>query len=316
MADRQEKNDSHTMPTAILGASGFIGNYLTLTLLHLGYITHLLYNRKDPQFTSVRGKVVTFRGSIENEKALEECFESCETVYHLVGLIAQTKDKTFEKVVEGGTEKVVRAAQNAGVRKIIYLSALGTAPDSDSLYFQTKYRAEQTIINSGLDYTIFRPSIVYGAEDQFINRIASMIKRAPFLPVIGDGLYRLQPVYVEELCAVMASAASEDFTSRKIYEIGGPEQLTYLEIVDIIKRVLEIKRVNIHIPIGLVRLVAALMEKIIKRAPITTDQIKMMRAGSTCDATVAEKAFNVKFSALETQLSKYLRSPHGRSQRI
>ena len=317
MSDTAFDNDPvDATRAAVLGASGFIGSYLTLTMLHFGYVTHLLYNNRDPQFTSVRGKVITYRGSIEDEKALEDCFKDCEIVYHLVGLIAETRNKTFKAVVVDGTNKVVQAAKNAGVKKIIYLSALGVKPNSESLYFQTKHLAEQIVINSGLDYTIFRPSVVYGIGDKFINRIAELIKKLPVLPVTGDGLYRLQPVYVEELCAVMALAGKEDFTSREIYEIGGPQPLTYPEIVDIIKRILGIKRLNIHIPANLVRWAAALMEKIFNPAPITVDQIKMMRAGSTCDITKVEDAFNVKFSALEAQLSKYLRSPNGRGERV
>jgi NADH dehydrogenase len=133
-----------------------------------------------------------------------------------------------------------------------------------------------------------------------------MIKWLPVIPVIGDGKYKLQPVYVEELCAVMALSSRERFTDGTTYEIGGPEQLTYNEIIDIIKRVLNKKRPVFHIPIWSARTAAAVMERVMKPAPLTRDQIKMLAAGSTCDHTRVEKEFGITFSRLETQLHKYL----------
>ncbi|MDD4051742.1 MAG: complex I NDUFA9 subunit family protein [candidate division Zixibacteria bacterium] len=291
---------------AVLGGSGFIGSYLVLNLLQMGCRFNLLVNRTDPDLVSPTGRIKTFQGSIENETALEECFTGCEVVYHLVGLIAETRTKTFQKTVVEGTGHVVAAARKAGVKKIIYLSALGADPDARSAYYRTKFQAERQVVASGLDYTIFRPSIVYGLQDKFINMLAGMIRRSPVTPVVGDGQYRLQPVYVEELCAVMARSAREGFTSGRIYEIGGAEPLTYLEILDIIKRILKKKRVTVHIPVFMARWGARVLELFMKPAPLTVDQIAMLAGGSTCDQTIAERDFGVKFSPLENQLQKYL----------
>jgi uncharacterized protein YbjT (DUF2867 family) len=301
---RPDADEPHRV--AVLGGTGFIGTYLVLDLLQMGHTVHLLYNRTEPDFVSVRGQIKTFRGSIEDESALRAGFAGCDIVYHLVGIIVETRDKSFESTVARGTANVVAAARAAGVKKIIYLSALGAREHADTQYFRTKWTAEQQVIAAGLDYTIFRPSIVYGIEDKFINMLAGLIRRTPVVPVIGHGRYKLQPVYVEELCAVMAAASRAPFTTRKVYEIGGPEQLTYLEIIDIIKRVMNRRRGTIHVPVWLAKLGAAMMGKILKPAPLTTDQIRMLEAGSTCDQTVAEKEFGVRFSPLERQLRKYL----------
>jgi uncharacterized protein YbjT (DUF2867 family) len=297
-----------TQAIAVLGSGGFIGTYLTLNLLRMGDRLHLLSHKTNPDFVSPGGQIRTFHGSIEDEESLVRCFTGCDLVYHLVGIIAETRTKTFQKTVAGGTAKVVSAAQSAGVKKIIYLSALGTTSDAESLYFKSKWQAEQHIITSGLRYTIFRPSIVYGKEDKFINKIADMVRRLPVLPVIGGGHFRLQPVYVEELCAVMAVAGRKDFTIGKTYEVGGPEPLTYMEILDIIQRVLGRRRIRVHIPMAMIRSAAAILELVMKPAPLTRDMLKMMVAGSTCDQTVVEKEFGVKFSRLEAQLQGYLRS--------
>lgn len=301
-----DRKDDAPTTIAVLGSSGFIGTYLTLNLAQMGNSLRLLYHRNDPDFVSPRGRIETVQGSINDEESLVRCFEGCRQVYHLVGIIVETGEKTFQKTVADGTATVISAARKAGVKKIFYLSALGTADNAESTYFRTKWEAEQHIRNSGLGYTIFRPSIVYGIQDEFINKIATMIRWLPVVPVIGDGEYKLQPVYVEELCAVMSLSSRQSFTDGKTYEVGGPERLTYNQILDIIKRVLNKRRPVFHIPVSWARAAAAVMERMMKPAPLTRDQVKMMAAGSTCDHTVVEKEFGVTFSQLETQLHKYL----------
>jgi len=311
--DRHDKqhDDDRPIKVAVLGGSGFIGSYVVMNLLHMGCYVNLLINRRDPDYVSPRGRLKTFTGRIEDSEALEACFEGCEFVYHLIGLIAETRDKTFKGTVIDGTAKVVAAAKKAGVRKIFFLSALGTSDNAESLYFYAKNEAEKLVRQSGLDYTIFRPSVVYGVGDQFVNRIAKMVRRAPLVPVLGDGLYKIQPVYVEELAAVMVMSLRREQTNGQTYEIAGPDQLTYLEFIDIIKRVLNVDKGKIHIPMGMVKLAACVLGTFMKPAPITVDQLKMMQAGSTCDHTVAERAFDVKFSGFEGQLFKYMRTKHG-----
>ena len=302
---RQTAGEEEFPAVAVLGGSGFIGTYLVMSLLQMGYQVNLLVNRTSPDLISPRGRIRTFAGSIENAVALEACCAGCSAVFHLVGLIFETRSKTFQETVVEGTAKAVAAARTAGVPKIVYLSALGASAEAASRYYQTKYQAEQQVRNSGLDYTIFRPSIVYGRQDKFINRLARMIRLAPIVPVIGDGRYKLQPVYVEELAALMAASARAAFTSRQIFEIGGPQQLTYLELLDIIKGIMKVKRGTLHLPVSLARWGAGLMERFLKPAPLTVDQITMLLAGSTCDQTIAERAFGVRFSPLEMQLQKY-----------
>lgn len=307
-AARNRSGDSTSGKIAVLGSSGFIGMHLTLFLLQMGCHLKLLYHRTDPDYVSPRGQIESVMGSINDVEALERCFTGCSHVYHLVGIIAETRTKTFQRTVAEGSKTIIAAAKKAGVAKIIYLSALGASKDAGTAYFRTKWEAEQAVIDSGLEYTIFRPSIVYGVRDKFINRIASMIKYSPVVPVIGDGRYRLQPVYVEELAAVMAQASRLDKTSGKIYDVGGPEQLTYMEILNIIMRVLGRKRLIAQIPISWARLAAAVMEKVLKPAPLTRDQIRMLEKESICDHTIVEKEFGVTFSRLELQLQKYLRT--------
>jgi uncharacterized protein YbjT (DUF2867 family) len=305
--DRREDKIWHV---GVVGGSGFIGGHLTLNLLQYGFHLHALSHRRPVDLVSIRGRVQVFDGSIEDEEAMVQCFEGCDVVYHLVGIIVETKTKTFEKTIRLGTERLVAAAKRAGVKRLIFLSALGTDSHAASRYFESKYAAEKTIKHSGLDYVIFRPSIVYGVEDQFINKIARIMKFSPFVPVIGDGLYQFQPLYVEELTAIMAYAADKEFVSKKTYEVAGPDRLTYLDLVDIIQRILNRKRMIVKIPFSVAHAAASILEKVVKPAPLTTDQLSMMRAGNTCDHTLVEREFGVSFAPLEQQLSKYLGKIH------
>ena len=291
---------------AVLGGSGFIGSHLVMQLLKVGCRLNLLTNKTKPDFISPGGRILKVNGSIESYENLRQCLIGCQAVYHLVGLIAETKEKSFEKTVVGGTSNVVRAAGDEGVKKVFYLSALGTEEQALSLYHQTKWKSERTIIDSGLDYTIFRPSVVYGEEDKFVNMIARMFRFLPIIPVIGDGLYKLQPIYVDELCYVMVKAMQDDNSDRKIYELGGPRQLTYIEFLDIIGQTLNKKRVKIKIPFALAKMVARIMEKMIRPSPLTVDQIRMLSAGSICDNTKVGEDFGVEFSTLESNLKRYL----------
>ncbi len=312
MSDQQMANDHNNLnsnnipPVAVLGGSGFIGSSLVMKLLHVGAKINLLTHHVEHDLVSPRGQLKFFEGDINNQESLEACFSGCAAVFHLVGIIAETKQNTFQKTVLEGTETVVRAAKKAGVGKVIYLSALGTNVKAQSKYHRSKYGAEQTIIKSGLDYTIFRPSVVFGPGDQFINMVAGMIRSLPLLPIIGDGLYKLQPVFLEDLTSVMVLSLSRTESSGKLYEVGGPEALTYLGIVDIIKQVLNKKRLHIHLPMGLMRLVASVLEKVLSPAPITVDQLKMMKAGSTCDHKIVEKQFGLKFTPLGKELPTYM----------
>lgn len=299
-------DSNNSPPVAILGGSGFIGSSLVFKLLHIGARINFLTHRSDPDLLSPGGQIKFFKGDINDSKSLENCFSGCAALYHLVGIIAETKSQTFQKTVLEGTEAVIHAARKTGVKKIIYLSALGTNLHAKSNYHRTKYGAEQLIIKSGLDYTIFRPSVVFGSGDQFINMIARMVRQFPVVPVIGDGQYKLQPVFVEDLTTIMALSLARSQSSNKLYEVGGPEALTYLEILDIIKQILNKRRPNIHLPVSLMRLIASVLERFLTPAPITVDQLKMMEAGSTCDETLVEKEFEFKFTTLEKQLPAYL----------
>jgi uncharacterized protein YbjT (DUF2867 family) len=222
---------------------------------------------------------------------LEQALRSCDAVIHLVGIIRENPRKriTFPRIHVEGTNILLDAARKAGIQRFIHMSALGARPNAASLYHQTKYEAERMVIQSGIPYTIFRPSVIYGPDDEFVNMLAGLV-RLPVTPVIGDGTYRLQPVSRQTVADVFTEALTNDQSIGEIYEVGGPEQLSYNELLDQIGHALGKRAVRkLHVPLGLMKPVINLMEGF-SFFPITNTQFTMLLEGNTCTDT--EKLYN------------------------
>lgn len=294
------------MNVAVLGGTGFVGHHLVKKLLETNHHLTLLVHRHLNKEISYDNINVIY-GDIETIDSLDKAFENIDVVYHLVGIIAETKDKKFDKTVAEGTKNVVKACIEKGVKKIIYLSALGTSKSAKTKYHQTKYQAEQAIETSGLNFIIYRPSIVYGPGDSFISQLSKIIKWFPFTPVIGSGKYLFQPIFIDDLIQAMVLGLEIPEATGQIIDIAGPEKLEYLKILNIIKKVLRKKRLNFYIPITVMKKIAFCLEKIMKPSPITREQLLMMEMGNTGDISTMEKLFSIKPIDLENGLKKYLR---------
>ncbi|UCG62675.1 MAG: complex I NDUFA9 subunit family protein [Candidatus Zixiibacteriota bacterium] len=294
------------MKVAVTGGTGFVGRNLVNRLVAEDHQVTVL-THSDTGEGLFAGPVRTVAGSVDDALSLEAAFGGADVVYHLVGIIAETKHKTFERTVVVGTTNVVEACRRAGIEKLLYLSAMGTSHNARTEYHRTKYLAEQAVIKSGMEYVIYRPSVIYGLDDGFVSLLVRLITKSPITPVIGNGHYRLQPVYIDDVVSAMVQALTVQQANERIIEIGGPEKLEYLEILHIIKRVLGKKRVNFHIPMWVMRAVASVMEKLMKPAPITRDQLKMMATGNTGDITLMKQLFAIDPVPFEKGLRKYLR---------
>ena len=293
------------MRVAVTGATGFVGRHLVNRLLEDSHDVTVVINRRSGRdLFSDRVKYV--RVSVHNPNELEAAFCDCQVVFHLVGIIAETRTNTFEKTVEQGTKNVILACQQNRIETIVYLSAKGTSEDAESKYFKTKWAAEQIVKNSGLNWTIFRPSIIYGRDDDFLALMSKIIKLSPFVPIFGDGRYKLQPVYIGDLVNAMAQSINNRESHRETIEIGGAEPLEYVEIIDSIKKALNKRRMNLFIPMAVIKPVAVLLEKILKPAPLTTDQLVMLEKGSVCDLSKMKRLFEIEPVRFEDGLKKVL----------
>lgn len=293
------------MKVAVTGATGFVGRHLVTRLLADGEEVTAVIHRTHPEW--LRSSAAEARSaSVGDLSSLSSAFAGSEVVYHLVGIIAETRQNTFSRTVAEGTKNVVAACRKAGVAKLIYLSAMGTSAEAPAKYHQTKLVAEEAVIASGLDYVILRPSVIYGPGDGFVSLLSRMIRLTPVLPVIGSGRYRLQPVFVDDLMTVMTGCLRIEGAWGEIIDVGGPQKLEYLEILSIISSALHRKRMNFFVPTVVAKAAATVLEQIMKPAPLTVDQLTMMEMGSTGNIEKMKKLFELQPINLKDGLSNYL----------
>jgi NADH dehydrogenase len=292
------------MEIFIAGGTGFVGGHLQNILLEKGHSIRLLTHRRIP--TAASG-IQTVEGDVLKPETYAGTLKGCDAVINLVGIIRAFPEKgvTFEKLHVQATTMMIEAAQKAGLKRYLHMSALGTRPDAVTRYHKTKFRAEQSVRESGLDYTIFRPSIIFGPKDEFVNKLAAFIRTCPAVPVIGDGTYRLQPIAADDVARCYAMSLEMPETIGKTYELCGPDRLTYNEMLDAIGKIMGKADVpKLKSPAGLAKLAARLMEGF-SFFPLTTDQITMLLEESICDGKWRE-TFGFEPTGFAQGISSYL----------
>jgi NADH dehydrogenase len=211
----------------------------------------------------------------------------CGAIVHLVGIIRvqPARRVTFARLHTEATRNVLVRARKAGVPRYVHMSALGARPGARARYHQTKWAAEDAVRSSGLDWTIFRPSIVFGRGDAFVSVLGKVIRRLPVVPVLGDGRYRLQPIPVEQVAQGFARAIRTPATSRQAYEVAGPVPYAFVDLLDEIARALGRTRARkVHVPLAPVRLATRLHERL-PFYPLSSDQLTMLQEESVADPT-------------------------------
>src|SRR6266850_7183689 len=207
----------------VTGATGFVGHALLHQLCAAGYMVRCLVRHGSEGRLRGLGAIARIEGDVLTRHGLAEDMAGCDAVIHLVGIIREQRAAgvTFERVHVEGTRNVLEAARAAGVQRYLHMSALGTRPGAASRYHQTKWAAEEAVRASGLAWTIFRPSIIYGRGDGFVTLLASMVRRLPIVPVIGSGRARLQPVPVELVAEAFARSIRMATTEKHAFDVAG-----------------------------------------------------------------------------------------------
>jgi len=244
---------------------------------------------------------------------MEGGLNGVEAVVHLVGIISEVGQNTFENVHTRGTENIVAATRAAGMKRFIHMSALGTRPNAASRYHQSKWAAEEIVRRSGLAWTIFRPSIIYGPCDGFVNLFARMSRFSPVLPVMGSGQSKLQPVPVEDVATCFVRALSEPHSIGQIYDLCGTEVFTLEQILDLILEVTARRRIKLHLPLWLARCQAAFLEFVFPRLlgqapPLNRDQLIMLQEDNVGDPKPARELFGLKPVSFREGIVRYLTS--------
>jgi uncharacterized protein YbjT (DUF2867 family) len=290
----------------VTGGTGFVGQKVVHALRARGHDVRALVRRPKRARTLLSWGCELVRGDVADAATLGPATEGCEAVVHLVAIIRGRPDD-FARVMVSGTDDLITAAKTAGTKRFVLMSALGTNERNRELvpYFRAKWAMEQAIASSGLEYVVFRPSFVFGRDGGVLPMFVRQVRLSPVTPVVGTGETRLQPIWVEDVAELFAQAVDAPGAAGRTFEIGGPEAVTWNELYARIRKVLGVRRGTVHLPVGLVRAGASLVERL-PSAPITRDQLTMLVEGgdNVCDNGPALEVFDVDLVRLDEQIRR------------
>lgn len=292
------------MRVFLTGATGFVGSHLRRALVRNDFEVTALVRRPPAAEPGVTWVV----GDLLDPRVLAEGMQGCQAVIHLVGIIREQGEATFARMHVQATEQVLAAMRRAHVTRLLHMSALGAGPKPPSEYYRTKWLAEELVRATGLDYTIFRPSIIFGPGDGFVSLLAQQIRQFPVLPIIGSGEYPLAPISIRAVVSAFLQALALDgATQAKTIELCGPEVLTYLQMLDIIAARLHVKKSRVHIPVPLMSALIGLAQGLHFPLPITRDEMRMLLLGNVCsDDSTARAVFDLPHITLAEGIREYL----------
>ena len=282
------------MTVLVTGATGFLGRRVVRQLLDSGQEVRVMVRAPGRESVLATPPTDVCYGDVSDPDALAEACRGIDTVVHLVAVI-RGGPRQFEAVNRQGAANVAAAAQAAGsVKHFIHLSAIGAAAEPRLQYLHSKWQGEQEVIQSGLRYTIIRPSLIFGPGDEFTRAVAALVRITPATPVIGSGLNRLQPIHVDDVAAAVAVANGGNLRGSRIIAIGGPQQLSYNEIVATVADALGRSRRRINIPVWAVRLPIAALSTLTRNPPINRAMLQLigMRNVTDTDSVAAAFGFN------------------------
>jgi NADH dehydrogenase len=271
----------------VTGANGFVGSHMIPALLGAGHQVVALV-RDDEGGRQVLARlpeaqhaaVTTRLGDVTRAESLPAAMTGVDAVLHLVAVPRDWDNgATLRLVNTEGTRNVVAAASAAGVRRFVHLGALGVVDDPTLHYGSSKAKGMAIVRESGLDWTILAPSLLFGPRDGFFNILADLVRMSPgIVPVTGKGDARFQPLAIEDLGRAVVQVLGDAGSIGREYQLGGPRYWTYKEIMQEVLRGMGRKRALVPMPVVLIRLVAATMETLrIKAFPVATDQLRQLK---------------------------------------
>ena len=273
----------------VFGGSGFLGRHVVRALAKRDYRIRVAVRRPELaghlQPVGRVGQIHAVQANLRYPASVAAAMRDSEVAINLVGILTESGRQTFDAVQGTGAETIAKAAAAVSAR-MVHVSAIGADAESASGYARAKAAGEQAVLAAVPGASILRPSVVFGPEDDFTNRFAGLAKVSPFLPLIGGGTTRLQPVYVGDVAQAVADAVEGKTKPGAIYELGGPEILTMREIMEFILEVTERKRLLLPLPFGLAKLQAALLQFAPGALKLTPDQVELLQS----DNVVSEAA--------------------------
>jgi uncharacterized protein YbjT (DUF2867 family) len=287
----------------VTGGTGFVGPHIVQRLVDDGHTVRVLEHTAGSSAALPNQEAV--QGEMTDAESLRRAAEAQEAVVHLVALLAGTPEE-FRQVMEEGTRHLIAAARDAGVGRFVLMSALGVTDQTKDLvpYYHAKWQMEQDVSSSGLEHVIFRPSFIFGRGGGALAQFRRIAKLSPVTPIVGPGTQRIQPIWVDDVAAYFAAGVVKPEAANRTFELGGPDVVSWNEFWSQLKRAQGARRPSVHVPFGLMRVQAAVLEKLPK-PPVTRDQLKMLAAGdNTVTNSDAVDTFGLPLVPLDEQLRR------------
>jgi uncharacterized protein YbjT (DUF2867 family) len=292
------------MKVLVTGGTGFIGPAVSNAIADAGHELRVLERKPGAWKEAGIRCQEAVQGDVADADSLRHAVQGRDVVVHLVA-IRQGKPEAFRRVMIEGTQNLLGASKEAGVRRFVLMSALGVTEETKDLvpYYNAKWAMEQDTKASGLEHVIFRPSFVFGSDGGILQTFRRLAKLMPVTPIVGKGTQRIQPIWIDDTASYFAQSIDKPEAANRTFELGGPDQITWNEFWWRLKRALGVRRPSFHVPMSLARMNALVTERLPGDIPLTRDLLKMLEAGDnvvTNDDAV--ETFRVALVPVDEQL--------------
>ena len=292
----------------VFGGSGFLGRHIVRVLARRGYRIRVAVRRPDLAFhlqpLGNVGQIALLQANLRYRNSVDAAVRGSDHVINCVGLMHETGRNTFDAVQDFGARAIAEACRNAGV-KLTHISAIGADLDSPSAYARTKAKAERAILSLLPDATIFRPSVMFGPEDDFYNKFAGMARIAPALPLVGGGHTRFQPVFVDDVAEAVARSVDGAVEGGRIYELGGAEVKSFRAIIEDILRITCREKSLVPLPFFLASIIGTVNSLIPFVKPmITADQVTLLKTDNVVSEAAKKEGRTLEGLGIQPTLSE------------
>lgn len=281
------------MTVLVTGATGFLGKSVVKALLQRDQRCRCLIRTPGHEIVLDENVDIHY-GSVTDPSALAAAFYEVDTVIHLVAVIRENGNATFDQINVQGVRNVLAEARKQGVKRFIHVSAIGAEGNPNLPYLYSKWLGEQAVIESGIPYSILRPSILFGEGGEFIEILASLARVFPLVPILGPGEGEFRPISVDDVARCVTSIINRDEFINTITDVVGPDVFSYDQIVDGVISAMGINRVKFHLPITLSKALVKLLEIVSPHPPITTYQLNMLLTSRASPVDALEDTFGFK----------------------
>ena len=291
----------------LTGATGFVGSNILQYLINNGFEVYALV-RDEKKIHINHKNLILLKGDILYLESYSNILKSLDAVIHLVGIIREYKNKgiTFENLHINATKNIIEASKEARIKRFIHMSANGADKFCDiTNYYKTKLRGEEIVKDSGLNYTIFRPSLIYGKGDGFIAKLSNLIKTNPIFIYFGKGNYKLQLVHVNNIAEIFVNSINNSNTNYKTFSICGNKTYLYKEIIQLIIKTSHRRRFLFSVPEEIVLFFTKMLERF-EFYPLTVEQFKMLKLENICQDNRIFDILNIKQKTLNEEITNII----------